>query len=165
MPYPKTGSASLPVTNLRTFSRVTEGLLPAEMKTSFFRNLLSLQVIAPLISGMATVSRGITHERASKRLPSFHVTALSLFIPETKSSLVWCNAPLYNSFPTHTQCVMVHPPSCNSRIWLRKKESTGNTGMQGQSAHYSFLLSHVRSRVRNLLSVPSNHCTFLTVQK
>lgn len=36
MPYPKTGSASLPVIKLRTFSRVTDGLLPAEMKTSFF---------------------------------------------------------------------------------------------------------------------------------
>lgn len=119
---------------------------------------MSLQVIAPLISGMATVSRGINHERTSKRLPSFRVDGLSLFIPEKKSFLVWCNAPLYSSFPTH-----IHPPSCNSRInWLRKKESTDNTGMQQQSAHvYSFLRSHVRSRVRNLLYVSSDNCTFL----
>ena len=122
---------------------------------------MSLQVIAPLISGMATVSRGIKHERTSKRLPSFRVESPSLYIPEKNSSLLWCNAPLYSSFPTHIQCVMVHPLSCNSRIWLRKKESTDNTGMQGQSAHYSFLRSHVRSRVRNLLYVPSNNCTFL----
>ena len=123
---------------------------------------MSLQVIAPLISGMATVSRGIKHERTSKCLPSFRVDGPSLFIPEKKSFLVWCNAPLYSSFPTHIQCVMVYPPSCNSRInWLRKKESTDNTGMQEQSAHYSFLRSHVRSRVRNLLYVPSNNCTFL----
>ena len=55
---------------------------------------------------------------------------------------------------------MEQSPSCNSRIWLMKKESTGNTGVQGQSAHYSFLLSHVRSRVGNLF-VPSSHGIFV----